>query len=97
LGRAHDPGASTDEHALEIGTNQFKITARELNDAIKQSEWARKNILIGFAATSNGGTSGLKKDASLEATRREIERTADLVFSGDLSAPIQRVFPWPRS
>lgn len=83
LGKAHDPDAATDERALKVGTTQFKITVRELNDAIKQSEWARKNILVAVAATSDGGTSGLKKDASLEATRREIERTADVIFSGN--------------
>jgi hypothetical protein len=53
LGRAHDPNAVTDDRAFAVGANQFKITARELNDAIKQSAWAGKNILIAVGVANS--------------------------------------------
>jgi energy-coupling factor transporter ATP-binding protein EcfA2 len=89
LGRAHDPDALSDEQALVIGTNQFKVTVPALNESLKQSEWARKNIVIAVAAASGDGTSGLKKDASLAALRTEIERMADVIFSAN---PADREF-----
>jgi energy-coupling factor transporter ATP-binding protein EcfA2 len=85
LGRAHDSSAGTDERALAVGTNQFKVTVRELTEVIKQSEWATNNILVAVVSAGADGTSGLSKDASLAALREEIERAADVVFSGNPS------------
>lgn len=81
LGRAHDSSAETDEQALVTGANQFKVTVSDLGAALKDSEWARKNIIIAIEAASGDGTSGLKKNASLAALRMEIERMADAIFS----------------
>jgi energy-coupling factor transporter ATP-binding protein EcfA2 len=89
LGRAHDSGVASDEQALGVGANQFKVTLSDLDEALKQSEWARNNIIIGIAAASGDGTSGLKKDASLAALRTEIERMAEVIFSAN---PADREF-----
>ena len=89
LGRAHDPDVTDERRALEVGTNQFKTTLEDLSGAIEKSKWAKENILIAIAASSSGGTSGLKGDASMAATRREIQRRADVIFSGN---PEERAF-----
>lgn len=82
LGRAHDADATSDERALEVGTNQFKVDLANLREAMKASDWARANILIAVAASSKDGTAGLQGDASLERLRREIERASHIIFSG---------------
>ncbi|GAA0462845.1 hypothetical protein GCM10009095_33060 [Sphingomonas molluscorum] len=82
LGRAHDADAASDERALEVGTNQFKVDLANLREAMKASDWARANILIAVAASSKDGTAGLQGDASLERLRREIERASHIIFSG---------------
>jgi energy-coupling factor transporter ATP-binding protein EcfA2 len=89
LGRAHEPGPQTDEHAFLVGATQFKVTASDLSEALKDSSWARENILIAIAAGTNDGTSGIQKDGSLTALRREIERMAHAVFS---ASPADRAF-----
>lgn len=83
LGRAHETGAQTDEQALRVGADQFKVTASDIGEALKASSWAQENILIAVAGSSNDGTSGLQKDGSLTALRREIERMAHAVFSAN--------------
>ncbi len=89
LGRAHDKGAVEEETALKVGTNQFKTTATELEKAFNNSEWAQKNIVIAVAAATGSGTSGMQGDASMAATRQEIERLAGVIFSG---TPSDRAF-----
>jgi hypothetical protein len=89
LGRAHDKGAVEEKTALRVGTNQFKTTATELKKAIDDSEWAQKNIVVAVAATTGSGTSGMQGDASMAATRQEIERLAGVIFSG---TPSDRAF-----
>jgi AAA domain, putative AbiEii toxin, Type IV TA system len=89
LGRAHDKDAIEEQRALKVGTNQFKTTAEELKRALHDSEWAQKNIVVAMAATTGSGTSGMKGDASMAATRQEIERLAGVIFSG---TPSDRAF-----
>jgi hypothetical protein len=89
LGRAHDSGSQVDEQALRVGATQFKVTASDLSEALKGSAWARENILVAIAGGTNDGTSGLQKDGSLTALRREIERLAHAVFS---TSPADRAF-----
>jgi hypothetical protein len=90
LGREHAEAAKRaealrDEHlALREGTNQFKVTTDILREAFADSRWARDNILIAVVAGTNDGTSGLQtEDASLFELRREIERIAHVIFSGN--------------
>jgi ABC-type lipoprotein export system ATPase subunit len=90
LGRKHKPELVEDNAALEAGTNQFKVTPDALKAALESSLWAQENIVIAVAGGSNDGTSGLRsQDASMEATRVEIERMSNIIFS---SQPAQRVF-----
>jgi energy-coupling factor transporter ATP-binding protein EcfA2 len=90
LGRKHDSSLTDENVALRTGTNQFKVTPAALTQAIKSSVWAQENVLVAVAGGSNDGTSGVRsQDASMEATRVEIERMASIVFSGQ---PAQRQF-----
>jgi hypothetical protein len=89
LGQAHDKAATDEKRALEVGTNQFKTTTTDLKKAIGGSEWAEKNIVVAVAATTGSGTSGMQEDASMAATRQEIERLAEVIFSGN---PSDRTF-----
>jgi ABC-type lipoprotein export system ATPase subunit len=82
LGRAHDASVTTNQRALEVGTNQFKVDLADLRKAIRGSKWAQENILIAVAASANDGTAGLQGDASLARQRREIESAAHIIFSG---------------
>jgi hypothetical protein len=81
LGRAHYANTTSEERALEVGTNQFKVDLANLREAMKASDWARANILIAGAASSTDGTAGFQSDASLARLRREIERAAHIIFS----------------
>jgi hypothetical protein len=89
LGRAHDPAITHDAKALEVGTNQYKITHEALNAEWRDSGWARENIIIGCVGSSTDGAAGLQADSSMSAVRREIERMAPVIFS---SSPKQREF-----
>ena len=59
----------------------------QLRDLFRE-RWVRNNCLVGVSGGADGG-SGLQKDDSFVATRRNIERFADLFFS---SSPRQRDF-----
>lgn len=82
LGRVHEPAATSDARALEVGTNQFKVDLATLREAFRSSPWARANILTAVAASNVDGTAGLQADASLSSLRREIESAAQIIFSG---------------
>jgi energy-coupling factor transporter ATP-binding protein EcfA2 len=88
LGRRHDSSIVADNAALRAGSQQFKVSIDQLRDVWKHSEWARENILIAVAGSSNDGTSGVR-DASDATLRRELETLAHIIFS---SSPSQRSF-----
>lgn len=89
LGRAHDKSIQDDAVALAVGTNQFKVSPDQLRAEWKRGTWVQENVLIAVAAGSHDGTSGLQGDASLAALRKEIERTAHIIFSSQMK---QRAF-----
>jgi energy-coupling factor transporter ATP-binding protein EcfA2 len=89
LGKAHDPTIENNVKALEVGTNQFKVTFEELRKLRNGSDWAKKNILIACAGGSSDGTSGLQNEKSFAALRKEIEAYSDIIFSAQ---PKQREF-----
>lgn len=89
LGRAHDETLRDERAAFAVGANQFKVNPDELRAEWKKSTWVQENVLIAVAAGSNDGTSGLQGDPSLATLRKEIERTAHIIFS---SQPKQRAF-----
>ncbi|GAA0568086.1 TrlF family AAA-like ATPase [Halomonas salifodinae] len=89
LGRAHDKTLTDERAAFAAGANQFKVNPDELRAEWKKSTWAQDNVLIAVASGSKDGTSGLQSDPSLATLRKEIERTAHIIFS---SQPKQRAF-----
>lgn len=89
LGRAHDKTLTDERAAFAVGANQFKVNPDELRAEWKKSTWVQENVLIAVAAGSNDGTSGLQGDPSLATLRKEIERSAHIIFS---SHPKQRAF-----
>lgn len=90
LGKAHDTSTTDDSAALAAGTNLFKVSLDNLKHSLDESAWAQRNIIIGVAAGSTDGTSGVRDDGgSLEAVRVEIERLARVIFA---SSPAQRTF-----
>lgn len=87
LGRRADPPMRDDESALRHGVSQFKLNLDNLTEAYRDIEWARRNILIAPAGSSDG-TSGLREAA--DATLRvRIEKAAHAMFA---SNPKQRDF-----
>jgi energy-coupling factor transporter ATP-binding protein EcfA2 len=90
LGKAHNSSITDDGAALAAGTNLFKVSIETLKQSLDESAWAQRNIIIGVAAGSTDGTSGVRDDrGSLEAVRVEIERLARVIFT---SSPTQRTF-----
>ena len=90
LGKAHDQSITDDIAALATGTNLFKVSLENLKQSFEESAWAQRNIVIGVAAGTTDGTSGVRDDGgSLEAVRVEIERLARVIFA---SSPAQRTF-----
>lgn len=81
LGKAHNSSCKDDSEALEEGINQFKLDLNALKELIDQNDWFRENILIAVSGGSSDGTSGLQKDASFATLRKEIERTAQVIFA----------------
>lgn len=90
LGKAHEPSITDETTALSAGTNLFKVTIENLKHSLDESIWAQRNIIVGVAAGSTDGTSGVRdQSGSLEAVRVEIERLARVIFT---SSPAQRTF-----
>lgn len=81
LGYDHNRSIQVDVSALQTGTGQFKVKPDQLLEELKL-EWADKNILLAITVGSNDGTSGLSGDQSFAATRQTLERSADIIFSG---------------
>ncbi|MBZ5525336.1 MAG: AAA family ATPase, partial [Acidobacteriia bacterium] len=89
LGRAFDPKQKDEHSARSAGARQFKTTLKDLKDLFRKEQWLHKNCLIAVSGGLGDGTSGLQEDDSYAATRREIERFANIIFS---STPSQRDF-----
>lgn len=89
LGRAFNPAVTDAVAAQRVGTNQFKTTLTEIRRLFRNEKWLRNNCLVAVAGSSNDGTSGLQADDSYAATRKEIERFANIIFA---STPKQREF-----
>lgn len=82
LGKAHrgEPRLS-DNTALEVGANQFKVELGELRAILESDAWLRRNVVVAVAAGGDG-LAGLARDASFAAQRQELGRFAQVVFSG---------------
>lgn len=88
LGHRTRPNVQDIRAALREGATQFKVSFTELNDVIRQSAWAKENVLVAVAGGSGDGTSGLREGADA-TVRQEIEKFAHVIFS---SSPGQREF-----
>jgi len=88
LGRAFDASLTDQSAALRAGANQFKADLSGVRE-LCQDTWFRRYGLVAIAGSEGDGTAGLQHDASMAATRREIERLADIIFSG---TPQQRSY-----
>lgn len=86
LGRRHQPSVTSDEAALAVGANQFKVNFQQLQDEWGKSEWVRRNCLVAVAAGERDGTSGLRDASnSFAALRKSIETFAHIIFSASPS------------
>ncbi|HBO5260281.1 TrlF family AAA-like ATPase [Pseudomonas aeruginosa] len=88
LGKKADTSITDDRAALAHGATQFKVNFDQLRRVVRESEWAKANILIAVAGAAGDGTSGLRQ-ASDTTMREEIEKFAHVIFS---SSPAQREF-----
>lgn len=89
LGRAFDPTQTDQRGAIRTGVNQFKTTLTDLKKTFRREKWLEENCLIAVAGATSDGTAGLQADDSFAATRLEIERFAQIIFSG---SPSQREY-----
>lgn len=88
LGKKADTSIIDDRAALSHGATQFKVNFDQLRRVMRESDWAKANILIAVAGATGDGTSGLRQAA--DATmRQEIEKFAHIIFS---SSTAQREF-----
>ncbi|MBH3425486.1 TrlF family AAA-like ATPase [Pseudomonas gessardii] len=88
LGKRADNKIIDDHAALRHGATQFKVNFDQLRRVLRESEWAKTNILVAVAAGSGDGTSGIHQAADA-TVRQEIERFAHIIFS---SNPGQREY-----
>jgi energy-coupling factor transporter ATP-binding protein EcfA2 len=88
LGKRADSQIIDDQAALKHGATQFKVNFDQLRRVLRESEWAKTNILVAVAAGSGDGTSGIHQAADA-TVRQEIERFAHIIFS---SNPAQREY-----
>lgn len=82
LGKDHNTSITDERKALETGTNQFKVDFDQLIQNIKASTWAQDNLLIGVAASSKDGTSGLQSsDDAFSSIRKHIEHDSHIILT----------------
>ena len=88
LGKKADTSITDDPAALAHGATQFKVNFDQLRRVLRESDWAKANILVAVAGAAGDGTSGLRQAADT-TVREEIEKFANIIFS---SSPAQHEF-----
>ncbi|MGJ7546812.1 TrlF family AAA-like ATPase [Variovorax sp. LT1R16] len=84
LGRAIDSSIIDDNAAYRRGVTGFKVSLEALQDQFFTRGWLRENCLVAVAGGGSDGTSGLQGDGGQwEATRKNIERFADIMFTAN--------------
>ncbi len=78
----------SEESAYKEGCNQFKTELKQLNKIFKKNKKLRDNSITGVSNNSGDGNSGIQH-SSLAATRQEIYRFSDFIFSGN---PNDRIY-----
>ena len=85
LGRKYqNDNTLNDDAAFKEGISQFKITLDHLKKLFSKNEYLRRNSLVIVSNRSGDGASGIQH-SSLAATRQEIYRFADAIFSANPS------------
>lgn len=82
LGQKHDATLAGEDAQYREGVNQFKVTPDQLRQVLKDNKDLAKNCVVAVANSSRDGNSGIQA-SSLAATRQEIYRIADIIFSGN--------------
>ena len=82
LGQRANQKIRDEQAALREGATQFKVNFSQLREVIRESDWAKQNILVAVAGGNRDGTSGLREGA--DATlRQEIEAFSHVIFSSN--------------
>ncbi len=84
LGKAYDETLLDNNEAYKEGCNQFKTTQENLQKLFKKNKKLKDNIITAVSNNRKDGNSGIKH-SSLAATRQEIYRFSDFIFSGNPS------------
>lgn len=80
LGKKHS-GAGDDRSALKDGILQFKPSFQDFREWYGKQRWLRTNSLVAIA-NGKDGAGGLSKDAGFSATREDLYKFSQLIFSG---------------
>jgi hypothetical protein len=81
LGRAFDPGIRDGGAGLRAGVTQFKVDFSRFREWYDGEQWLRQNSLVAVDAGETG-LSGFQRDGAWAATRDEITRFSQIMFSG---------------
>lgn len=81
LGRASQGAALDDEAAYRRGVEQFRPDRDQFVQWLRNQEWLHKHSLIGVAAGGDG-LSGWEWEGALHATREDLSRLSNFIFSG---------------
>jgi hypothetical protein len=76
-----NPNLSSDEQRYKHGIENYKIDISLFKDWYNKNPWLKNNALIAISAKQKDGTSALKDNSGFSATRLEIEKIADIIFS----------------
>lgn len=88
FGQCVDPRLTDPTAALKRGSEQFKVSFRQLKKVYRESAWGKQNLLIAVAGSETDGTSGVR-DAADATLRQEVEKFAHVIFA---SSAAQRDF-----
>lgn len=80
LGKAYDNSITEDHKAWQVGIGQFNVSYSDLKTTLGRKSLEEKH-LVGVSNSSKDGNSGIQH-SSLAATREEIYRLSDFIFSG---------------
>ena len=82
LGKAfRNDNSLDDEFARKVGIGQFNINFQDLYH-ILQKPILRNHVIVAVSNSNRDGNSGIQH-SSMEATRLEIYRMSDIIFSGN--------------
>lgn len=88
LGKAFLSDTTSQEESYKEGVNQFKPSFNEFKEWYESEAWLKRNSLIAVSNKSSDGASGIQQDGGLRATRENIYKLSDLIFSsraGDIN------------